>query len=724
MKRSFWLLALSVSITTWSGSAVIGQTDSILRAGKTAIDHSSVSRDLDFGKIPLYFIPNRGQFDEQASFCARTSRYALWITPQGLAFDFARRSDSNWRGSEAHKQVPGVGADRVTAKYERDVSWLVFPDCESRPEVVPLEPSEHRANYFLGNDPIRWAEGVETYGAVVYRNLYPGVDLKIYGIGKEIEYDWIVHPGGDASSIRLEYRDARKAWLDQEGNLVVATRSGEIAHRKPVAYQRISGRKVEVGVRFKRMRDDVFAFEVDRYDRTRELVIDPVVLLFSTYLGGTNWDYFGGIDVDDSGCVYVVGGTFSSDFPVRSAADPRFNGLEDVFVTKFNRSGTGLIYSTFIGGPSFEEATCLTLDPDHNVYFGGFAYDGFPTKSAFDDDYDDSLHGDYYDAIIAKLDASGRLVYSTYLGKAADDYVNAIAVDSRGRACVGGVTRNADFPLKNPLLPSFRGDADLFVTIFSAAGNSLIFSTYYGGRYFESLGDIALDEHGCIYFTGYTESKDFPVKNAYDRTYNLKKDAYLVKLEPLGRSIVYSTFLGGGGKDMGSGLAVDDEGAVYVTGDTSSRDFPTKDAFDGSYNGSYDVFVTKFKTSGRNFAYSTFIGGNRADYGYKIALDSAGAAWVCGSSASSSFPVCGALDSSLDGARDGFIFKLASEGSVLAFSTFLGGSDIDRAMGIAVDPEDNVYVGGETCSNDFPVTGAFDDTFNEGDYDLFIAKIR
>jgi len=724
MKKMFWLLALILVLSALSNPTTSDQTSAVIRKMKTEIEKTSIHNYPDFGEAPLYFIPNSGQFDEQASFCARASFYTLWITGEGLVFDFAWKQDSGLHDQKARKQIFEVGTNKASPKFESDVSRLRFPNSNCSPDIAPLEPSAYRVNYFLGNDPSKWVEDVGTYTGILYKDIYPHIDLKVYGVEKEIEYDWIVRPGGEASSIMLEYQDVEGTRIDQERNLVVATRFGEVVHRKPLGYQLIAGRKVNVDVDFKRLKDNSFAFKTGTYDRTHELIIDPVVLIFSTFLGGNGWDNFGAIAVDSTQCVYVAGGTFSTNFPVKSAYDPTHNGNEDVFVTKFNKSGKGLVYSTFIGGPMWEEALCMTLDKSNNVYFGGLAYDGFPTKNAYDDDYDDSLHGDYYDAIVVKLSPTGKLVYSTYLGKAEDDEAIGIAVDSAGRACVGGVTRNSDFPTKNAIRPSYKGKTDVFVTIFSAAGNSLLFSTFFGGSEYETLGGLALDDHGYIYIAGFTWSKDFPIKNAYDSSHNGKTDAFLAKLGPLGKSLVYSTFLGGGDYDIASGIAVDDSGSAHLTGWTSSKNFPKKNAYDKTQNGEYDVFATKFAPNGQSLVYSTYIGGSKSDSGVDIALDSVGAACVVGITHSPDFPCFGAYNDSINGSVDAFVFKLSSNGSALLFSTYLGGSAEDRGLGIAMDKVDDIYVAGETCSTDFPTKKAYDTTFNGGEYDIFVTKFK
>jgi len=713
VKRAIGLISFIVILSMSVTSQMRDQSSTAVHIARPESGGLQSGRNRpDFAAIPLYFIPNRGQFDRQAAFCARASSYVLWAAEKELIFDFARKKKS-------------LQSERTATEYERDISRLIFRNSGNNPNILAVEPSEHLVNYFLGNDPEKWVKGVKTSSAILYKKIYPAIDLKVYGLENEIEYDWIVKPGGEVSSIQFEYQDVGGTRIDQDGNLIVTTKFGKLVNRKPVGYQMIAGSRVAVDVAFKRVKDHSYAFETGNYDRTYELIIDPVVLVFSTFLGGRGEDRFGrGIAVDKDQCVYVTGSTFSSNFPVKSAYDPTHNGKEDVFVTKFNKSGRGLVYSTFIGGPSWEFGSCLTVDNGNNAYLGGLAYDGFPTKNAYDDDYDDSLHGDYYDGIVVKLNPAGNLVYSTYLGKADDDEVFAIAVDSAGRACVSGFTENSDFPTKSPLFPSYQGKGDIFVTVFSAEGNSLVFSTFLGGSEYETLGNLVLDKAGSIFITGFTHSSNFPVKNAYDSSYNGKSDAFLVKLEPLGRSLIYSTFLGGSKYDVGADIAVDDNGSAYLTGWTDSGNFPKKNAFDRTLNGKKDVFIVKFAANGKSLVYSTYVGGAENDFGYGIVLTRDGEACVAGLTYSPEFPCLNAYDDSYNDMGDAFVLKLSATGTWLIFSTYLGGGEKDGAKGMAVDKLGYLYIAGETYSADFPVKSAYDMSFNGGEYDLFIAKLK
>jgi len=250
-------------------------------AGKNA---NIVNLDPDFGKIPLYFISNEGQVDEKALFYAKASRYTLWLTQEGLVFDSTRRINKD--STESIRQNPRDKNDLEDIKYERDVSRLVFVNANRSPEVVPADDTEHRVNYLKGNDKSKWQTNIQTSGAVLYGELYPNIDLKIYGIEKQIEYDFVVKPGGEVSDISFEYKDVEKTRIDKEGNLVIKTEFGELGQTKPVCYQVIEGERIEIKAEFKKIKNDTYGFKVEEYNKNHELIIDPVVLVYSTYLGG------------------------------------------------------------------------------------------------------------------------------------------------------------------------------------------------------------------------------------------------------------------------------------------------------------------------------------------------------------------------------------------------------------------------------------------------------
>ncbi|MEB2307753.1 MAG: SBBP repeat-containing protein [Candidatus Brocadiaceae bacterium] len=524
-----------------------------------------------------------------------------------------------------------------------------------------------------------------------------------------------------------------------------------ILQKKPYVYQIIDGKKVEIEGKFRvlsaghgdknrksgansgwnqtknQTSSFLYGFTVASYDKRYPLVIDPT-LVYSTYLGGSDSDFGFDIAVDGVGNAYVTGETYSSDFPTKDAMYGTRTGGYDVFVTKIDASGASLSYSTYLGGSYTDYGHSIAVDSAGNAYVTGWTRSSdFPTKDAIYGSHT-AMYGGHsgndYDAFVTKIDASGAsLSYSTYLGGSYYDGGYSIAVDSTGNAYVTGRTYSTDFPTKNAIDGSLNGASDAFVTKLAASGASLSYSTYLGGSDWDYGSSIAVDGAGNASVTGYTGSSDFPTKNAIDGSLNGASDAFVTKLDALGASLSYSTYLGGSSFDEGYGIAVDGAGNAYVTGNTGSSDFPTENAMYESFNGGVtDAFVTKLDASGTSISFSTYLGGNDSDWGMGIAVDSAGNAYVTGETYSSDFPTANAIDGSLSGRADAFVTKLATSGASLSYSTYLGGSDHDAGHGIAVDSAGNAYVTGVTYSSDFPTANAMYGT-NTGSFDAFVAKI-
>lgn len=427
----------------------------------------------------------------------------------------------------------------------------------------------------------------------------------------------------------------------------------------------------------------------------------------------------------------------------------------DIFVTKLDPSGSALVYSTLIGGSDFDEPTDIRVDQAGDAFVTGQTMStDFPTTAgAFDTTYNDTAtSGVRGDAFVTKLNPDGSgLVYSTYVGGTARDVGNAIAIDGDGNAYLAGSTASTDLPTTAGAVgTSFNGPPDLtelddaFVAKLNSSGSALDYCTYLGGTGRDEAGGIAVGSDGSAYVTGDTGSSDFPFTPlAFDRKLHGSVDAYVTKLNPSGSALAYSTFLGGPNRDFGVDIATDDSGHAYVTGYTQSLLFPTTaGAFDRTHNGrifhldrggqlifspSNDVFVTKLNPGGATLAYSTFLGGAMDDSPARIALDGAGDAYVAGTTFSQDFPVTpGAPDSTLGPPpdADGFVTKLDAAGSSLFYSTFLGGSpNGDGMSGIAIDSSGAAYVAGGSASSDYPTTpGAFA-TSLDGPEDAVVTKI-
>jgi hypothetical protein len=430
------------------------------------------------------------------------------------------------------------------------------------------DPLPGVSNYLIGSDPSQWHTAIANYGRVEYANAYSGIDVIYYGNQRQLEYDFVVAPGADPQAIQLRFQGAQSKTLDSQGNLVLHTSGGDVIERAPVLYQESKGAQQAVAGRYALESNGQVGFEIGAYDPSRPLVIDPV-LVYSTYLGGKSGTTGYAIAVDAAGNAYVAGTTQSRDFPVLGAGQPRLNGVADVFITKLNASGTSLIYSTYLGGKGGETPFDIAVDAGGNAYVAGVTTStNFPTQNA----WQSKLAGGFRDFFLTRLNASGSaLVYSTYLGGTGDEQPSCgLAVDGSGNAYLAGYTDSTDFPLVNAFQTAKAGSWNAVVAKVNTnvvGAASLVFSTYLGGSSYDGATDVAVDASGNAYVTGFTTSADFPVKNPYQGTYGGSTDAFVAKLTANG-ALTYSTYLGGSGNDHGYGIAVDGPGNAYVVGST------------------------------------------------------------------------------------------------------------------------------------------------------------
>lgn len=420
--------------------------------------------------------------------------------------------------------------------------------------------------------------------------------------------------------------------------------------------------------------------------------------------------------------MYVAGWTFSQDFPTENPLQPTYGGgFGDGFVSKIDSSGSALVYSTYLGGIGEDIPFGIAVDADGNAYIAGRT--GSPNFPTTPNAFQTVLRAKSTNAFVTKVDSEGSLVFSTYLGGSGGEDGHGIAVDGKGNVYVTGATGSADFPTANPFQPNLRGQTDAFVTKFDPSGSALVYSTYLGGNGMDGGMGIAVDVSGNAYIAGITNSLDFPTADPIQATYGGGMwDAFVTKLDSSGSALVYSTYLGGSDLDEGLAIAVDPDGSAYVTGWTASTDFPTENAFQPAKAGGYDAFVTKLNASGTTMTYSTYLGGSGDEYGRGIAADTNGNAYIVGDTFSTDFPTQNPIQPALRGFSDAFVTQFDASGSALVFSTYLGGSLGEEGFGIAADAEGNAYVVGLTISADFPTQNPFQPE-NGGFIDVFVTKI-
>jgi len=669
-----------------------------------------------YSKLPLSFESNRGQADQCIKFLSRGPGYTLFLSSTEAVVALWQSQDKQ-TGSGRHS----AAKTHTIEKMNSAVLQIQLVGANPAPEMMALEQLPGRSNYFIGDDPQRWFTGIRHYAKVKLVDIYHGVDLVYYWNQRLLEYDFVVAPGADPSSIQLRFKGGDKLSIDSEGNLIVQTATGDFIQHAPKVYQKVDGARRNIISRYVIKGEDRVSFQIAAHDTSKPLIIDPV-LSYATFLGGSAFDSGGGIAVDDAGNTYITGYTGSANFPMRNPIQPTNAGGNDVFVTKINAAGSELVYSTYLGGGARDRNPNITVDGEGNAYVVGTTEStDFPMRNPIQ-----PTNAGLEDVFVTKINAAGSdLVYSTYLGGIWGDFGQQIAVDAFGNTYVAGYTGSADFPMRNPIQTTHAGGRDVFVTKFNAAGSDLVYSTFLGGSGFEWFaGGIAVDDAGNTYVSGMTDSTDFPVRNPIQPAYAGLRDAFVTKINAAGSDLVYSTYLGGSAYDAGDGIAVDAAGNAYVSGRTESTDFPMRNPIQPTHGGNWDVYVTKINAAGSDLIYSTYLGGSARDWGGTIAVDRSGNLYMTGGTTSTDFPTENPIQPANAGGYDVFVTKINAAGSEHVYSTYLGGGWDDFGGHIAVDDFGNVYVAGRTESTDFPVTNPIQSTHAGGVSDVFVAKIE
>ena len=730
---------------------------------------TELQREL-YGKLPLSFEANHGQAEPQVQFLSHGPGYALFLTATEAVLTLQPNS---------HSPLPSSTVVRMR-----------MLDANPAPQVVGVEELSGKVNYLHGSDPTLWHTNIPTYSKVQYHNVYPGIDLVYYGQQRRLEYDFVVTPGAAPSAIRLRFTDTAgqslSQTLDAQGNLILRSSAGEVQLHKPLIYQEHDGIRTELAGSYE-LDGSTVGFHVTSYDTSKPLVIDPRLIVYSTFLGGVRSDSAFAMAVDADHNVYLAGQTLSADFPltpgvVNTSADVD-NG--DAFVAKLNATGTELLYTTFVGGPGADVAKAIAVDFEGNAYIAGetIAPDGktpvFPTTA---NAAQREAGGGTSDAFVAKLDPTGsELVYSTYLGGTASDRANGLAIDSTGSAYVVGLTlsnfffpgseTNTQFGL-GPIAPNNNTALphDAFVVKLNADGSQRQYTTVFSARAYEEATAIAVNAIGEAYVVGTTSSRDFPITPNSIRVRGVDGDsnAFVSKLDATGTQLLYSTLLGGIKGTISdprgtAAFAVTIDGAddAVVTGVTRVPDFPTTAAaIAEKLSGTQDGFLTILDVNASvptddkdpEPLYSTYLGGSNILRVSGLAVESAVTrgtdrdasqrivayvAGTTGAGVSSSFPSrCAVQPLYGGGPSDAFLLKMGvnfnapddkgvvtPKDSGIAYSTYLGGSERDEAYALALDSDRNMYIAGFTRSSSFPITPDSFQVKLKGEEDAFVTKI-
>lgn len=678
-----------------------------------AEDDSIISQEISSAEIQ--FIENAGQAHEDILYQVKSAKFS---------FDFTRDSLIVSGPVEDCEECGEAGISPLIVTLEG-----VNDDAT----IEALEQLPGYANFLFGSNESDWQQYVPWFGGVRYNDVLPGISLTYTGKDGVLKREFEVSPGSEPGSIKLVYEGADGISIEEDGSLLVKTSFGNLFELAPYSFQDIDGERITVESAYILNEDGSVGYTIGEYDPAYTLIIDPY-LEYSTLLGGSLEDYGMDIARDSSGNVYVTGFTSSCNFPLINPILPtppaNFNGTychnsRDVFVTKIGVNQTGnatILFSTYLGGNHADFGRGIAVDSLNNMYICGDTFsEDFPRVYPFA--YGERLHGSN-DAFVLKLHSSGGIIlWSSLLGGNFADQANAIALDSLNAVYIAGQTvGNSPYKKLEEVFPTTPNAyqtspnpnavmGDGFAAKVSPDGKRLEYSTYIGGAGQDYATGIAVDGQGMAYVTGTTTSTNLLPAGVpgYQKTLKGGQDAFLFKMNfQAGVPPLYATYLGGSsGYDYGEAVAVDSAGSAYVTGATASLNFPVTNMAMQTVKGwqydafEKDAFVTKFSSDGTSLIYSTYLGGTMDDWGYGIAVDDTGRAFVTGYSRSSQIPRSGLVSSikPASGGQDGFLTLISSDGRRAEFSTLFGGyrDDVSRAVAIAPDGNSS-FVTGYTSS--------------------------
>ena len=669
--------------------------------------HENSQNDLTsksaLGTIPIEFgfIKNKGQLANDAiEFYYTQSNHHIAFHPSEIVF-----LDDTTTGSTINFSMTFRNSNNVLP--------------------VGLGLTDIHLNFFIGD---LFLSKVPMYSEIWYFDIYDGIDLRYYFTDNGVKYEFIVQPGINpnqivqeiSTSIQIKIRDSSVlGYSVTDSNLPCYHDTGLMTYQD-------TGLIVPSKFAPTKFGSNTYGFQLGKYDSRNRLIIDPWIVDFSSYLGGSEDEHPMRSDVDSDGNIYTACSA-GSGFPMKNAYQDTFSGgYYDVAVSKFSSSGD-LIFSTYFGGSDYEFLRDIAVDDSGNCYVIGHTRSiDFPTIDALDD----TLSGEY-DIFLFKLDSEGVPVFSTYFGGSDNEWGTAVDVDNDGNVYFCGTTYSDDYPIMNAFqdeyIPgSYNGDC--YVTKLTTNGTDIVYSTYIGGSWLDEGHDIAVDAFNNSYVVGKANSIDFPTTSgAFDESYNGDGEAFLLKLNATGNGLVYCTFLGGTHHEEADGVAISSDGSCFVTGFTDSSDFPTTLGAYQSTNMSSlprtDAFITKFTPDGASLNFSTYLGGSASDYGSAIAIDDLGNCYISGVTMSDDYPVTytGNTIQAESGDIGAIISILDATGSELLVSTVIAGAW--STVSVNVDDEGRIYLSGLAEDENLYTLNAFQPNLVSVD-DGFLMCIR
>ncbi|MCC6588579.1 MAG: SBBP repeat-containing protein [Bryobacterales bacterium] len=689
-----------------------------------------------YGKLPLHFEPNQGQWDSQVRFASRGPNFGLFLSDTEAFMVLHQRDKVS--------AVPAVGGIKPIPEVRRHVLRMQLLGASGTVHWSGQDQLPGVSNYYV-SDAGRPELGVPQFRSARANGVYPGVDAVYYSQNRTLEYDFVVHPGADPSAIRMQWSGVDKVSLTASGDLSIATSLGNVVHEKPNVYQIVDGKRVAVEARYTLTGNQV-QFALGNYDRQHDVVIDPVVRSYSTLLGGagngstlTGDDYGLAVAVDSSGRAFLAGSTASVSFPGNNAAR---SGTSDAYVTQLNTSGSAILFTTYIGGSGVEQIEALAVDGSNRVYGAGRSSSpSLPGAS--------NTNAGAEDAFLFRLNPAaltpGSIDYLRFVGGSGNDYGKAVAVNASSELYFVGWTESTNLPANVTGGTTAAGGRNVFVGKLDSAGAPSLLR-YFGGSGHDYGLAIAVDSFLNVYIGGSSAcagggpgcANDLPLGSPLRPYTAPTNDGFVLRFSPNLTSIDWSTFIGGSALDEVVGVALDGNGNVYAGGYSGSSNFPIifKDttATNPSPNGANDMFVVKIGcvapiTPGQQCAgsheikYSSVFGGRNNDWMARLTADRQGSVYIAGYG-ETGFPTFAAPTASHftfgGGLLDGVFAKVTPGGRSLLYSMYLGGVNDDLATGVALDSQGNAYVSGYTLSGNFPTTIG---SALQGGADAFVVKL-
>jgi len=675
------------------------------------------------------FVENAGQIAEPAGETGSGIKYYghegnvwLFCKPGIISFEFnapkeyEKTSEAN---GAAYRSVNGSlpRSISVNDKTQHSCINMVLLYANLNAAIVGAEKQEYYENYYQANGPESGITHISTYKKLIYKSIYHNIDMVLYSNTSGLKYEFLVHPGGRVRDIKIKWEGLECLTLLKEGGISYSFSGGTMYESAPISYQSVPRKMIATGFV---LSDHLVAFQVDHYNKNKDLIIDPT-LIWATYFGGENGEYGYGITTDAQGNVYTTGSTASlTGIASPGAFQPGYGGNRDAFVAKFSSTGVRL-WSSYFGGTQDDAGYCIAVDKSGALYIAGYtgSPSGIATTGA-----SQPVPGGYYDAFLTKFSSAGQRIWGTYFGGSGDDRAYGVGADGPGAVMITGYTSSdTGIATKGACQTSFGGGVgDVFIARYTSSGEKQ-WSTYYGGTGDDRGNAITADNAGNIYVTGITSSiSGIATPGSFQQVFQgSTSDAFVARFSPGG---VLSWASYAGASCEAHGIAIDSQADIIITGETSdSIHFAGPNAYQALYGGgTSDAFVSKVTSTGY-LLWNTYFGGEKNDYGYAIAVDDSQQIIITGRTNSSTGIVYAGAYKTIygGGSSDAFVAKYTPFG-ILEWGTYYGGQGTDLGYGVATDRYGNIYVSGQTSSlSDIATPGASQQQEGGSD-DAFIAK--